>query len=143
MGSLIIPTTSVKILKSDGYLISVVGDGVLTQKVARVISVQGHEVGVLESISDMYDDSKHDGIMLAVSYDRRLILIDNNGLRTELDQVNFWAIGCADQLVLGRLLHLAETREITVDDAVEAIKASAKYDSSIDDRVQIFHLNAV
>jgi ATP-dependent protease HslVU (ClpYQ) peptidase subunit len=140
MGSLIMPSTAIKVSKAEGFLIAHVGQGILAQKVDRCVKEHGHEVTVLEKVGELLEDKELDGECLAVSYKRKLTHIDGNGLLTELDAVDFWAVGSGEQFVLGRLLAIAETRPVTIEDAEAAVKAVAVYDSGVDDRVQKFFL---
>lgn len=141
MGSLIMPSTATKVSKAEGFLIAHVGDGIFAQKVNRVVREHGHEVTVLEKVAELLEDKDISGEALAVSYKRKLLHIDNRGYINDLDCVDFWAIGCCEQFILGRLLAIAETRTVTIDDAEAAIKALALFDTSVDARVQKFYLN--
>lgn len=141
MGNLIVPSTATKVSKAEGFLIAHVGAGILGQKVERCVRDHGHEVSILEKVGELLEDKDLDGEALAVSYKRKLIHIDGNGLLTDLDCVDFWAIGACEQFVLGRLLAIAETRPITIEDAEAAVKAAALFDTSIDGRVQKFYLS--
>jgi len=143
MGTCIMPTTATKVSKAEGYLIAHVGEGIISQKINRIVKKSGHEITILDSISDMMDETDHNCEALAVSYKRELIHLDGHGLLSPIDQTDFWAIGCCEQFVLGRLLMIAESRSVTVEDAKAAIVAASKYDSGIDDRVQEFYLDRV
>lgn len=144
IGNLIVPSTPAKVSKADGYLIACVGAGILGQKVAKIIKTQGHELGVIDVIAEMIGEAEQDGEMLAVSLDRRLIHVDGHGCMSNLD-VDFWAVGCAECYVLGRLHLVAENNGgvITIEDAEEAVKKAAVYDSGVDARVQRFYLDKV
>jgi hypothetical protein len=141
MGTCIIPAAVEKVHKSESYLISVAGPAILQTKIARLVKARGNEINVLEAVCEMMDESEYEGLSLAVSYDHKLILIDANGSPTELDEVDFWAIGCCEQMVMGRLLYIAESRGITIEDAEQAIVAAARYDNGIDARVKRFVLD--
>jgi hypothetical protein len=141
MGTCIMPAAVEKVCKCDSYLISTTGPAILQTKVARIVNAKGHETNVLESVCEMMDESDFEGLTLAVSHDRKLILIDSNGAPTELTEVDFWAIGCADQLVLGRLLYIAESRAVTIEDAEAAIVMASRFDNGIDARVKRFVLD--
>ncbi len=141
MGTGIIPAAVEKVHKSDSYLISVTGPAILQSRIGKIVKAKGHETNVLDSVCDMMDESDYEGLTLAVSYDRKLILIDANGAPTELDEVDFWAIGCCEQMVLGRLLYIAESRSVTMEDAEQAIVMAAKYDNGVDGRVKRFVLD--
>jgi hypothetical protein len=143
MGTCIMPAAVEKVCKSDSYLIATIGKAILQNKIARIVKAKGHEIDVLESVCDMMDESDYEGLTLAVSYDRKLILIDSNGAPTDLTEVDFWAIGCCQEMVLGRLLYIAESRPVTIEDAEQAIVMAAKYDNGIDARVKRFVLDRV
>lgn len=142
IGNLIVPSTPVKVSKAEGYLIAVVGAGILGQKVNKIVKTQGHELSVIDTIAEMIGESDQDGEMLAVSLDRKLIHIDGHGLMSNLD-VDFWAVGCAECYVLGRLHLVAEMNGsvVTIEDAEQAVVAASVYDSGVDARVQRFFLD--
>lgn len=140
MGNLIVPSTATKVTKADGFLIAHVGEGIFGQRIRKAVKEHGHDVSVLEKVAELLEDKDLDGEALAVSYKRKLIHIDSNGLLTDLDGVDFWAVGACEQFVLGRLLLIAETRPVTIDDAEAAVKAAVLFDTSIDARVQKFWL---
>lgn len=145
MGTLILPSKGLKINKAEGYLIASVGQGVLYQDVARIVARRGHEIDVLRNVSDMMSEKEpsYEGECLAVSYKKELIHLDSKGLMTPIE-MNFWAIGCVEQFVLGRLLYIEETKGVvTIEDAEVAVKVAAKYDCGIDDRVQKFWLDGI
>lgn len=140
VGHLIVPSTSSKVVKAEGFLIACAGNSAVNQKVRKIVKEHGHEVTILEIISDAFVEKEQEGNLLAVSYKRQLIDIDDCGSMSELDSVDFWAIGSISQFVLGRLFYIAETRPITIEDAEAAIKAAAVFHTSIDARVQKFYL---
>lgn len=108
---------------------------------AKIVEKQGHEVTLLEVVSDHMNEKEYDSGGLAVSYRKELVQIDSRGLLCPLE-TNFWAIGSSDMFVLGRLFHIEETRPVTIDDAEAAIVAASRFDSGIDARVQKFYLNS-
>ena len=141
MGSCIMPAAVDKVSKSDSYLIAATGPAVLQNKINKIVKEKGHETNVLDTICEVMDDSEYECLVLAVSYDRKLILVDSNGAPTDLTEVDFWAIGCCQEMVLGRLLYIAEQRSVTIEDAEAAIVMAAKYDNGIDGRVKRFVLD--
>lgn len=140
MGTMILPSAPAKVIKSDGYLISCVGATSILQVVQKLVNTQGHEIDLLEAIAEKVDDKDLDVSLLCVSYDRRLIHMDGNGCMSDLN-TDFWAIGCAEWYVLGRLHLIAEQRPVTMEDAEAAIVAAAVHDKGIDSRVQRFVLD--
>jgi hypothetical protein len=139
---MIFPTTPNKVVKADGYLIAVCGAAIVTQSVQKIVKEQGHEIDVLNTISSHLEEKDTDCSILSVSYDRKLVHMDGHGCMSSLE-VDYWAVGCAEWYVLGRLHLIEETRPITVEDAKAAIVAAAKYDNGIDARVQEFYLDRV
>lgn len=140
MGNLIVPSTATKVSKAEGFLIAHVGSGIFAQKAEKVVKDHGHETSVLSKVAELLDDDEMTGEALSVSYKRELIHVDNRGYMNNLD-IDFWAIGSAEQLVLGRLLYIAESRAVTIEDAEAAVKSAALFDTSVDARVQKFYLS--
>lgn len=140
-GTLIFPSIATKVSKAEGFLIAHVGDGILAQKIERTVRDCGHDLSVVDKVGELLEDKELNGQVLVVSYKRKLTHIDGNGCFSDIDSLDFWAIGACEQFVLGRLLYIAESRPITIDDAEAAVKAAALFDTSIDARVQRFWLD--
>lgn len=141
-GTMIFPSSMKKVVKSDGYLIAGVGHSGFIQGASKLAKNKGHEVDLLDTLLETMEEKEYEATALVCTYKRELIHIDCTGAATELT-TDFWAIGCAEWYVLGRLHLIAETRPVTVEDAKAAIVAAAKYDNGIDDRVQEFWLDRV
>jgi len=141
-GTMIFPSAIKKVVKSEGYLIAGVGHTSFIQSAAKLVKSKGHEIDLLDTLIDNMEEEEYEATALVCTYKRELIHIDCSGASTELT-TDFWAIGCAEWYVLGRLHLIEETRPITVEDAKTAIVAASKYDNGIDGRVQEFYLDRV
>lgn len=138
----VLPTKAKKAFLSQGSLVTVVGDAILAQKLefhSQNKTIYELPAAIAELIFDNYESI--DAHVLMVNKKRQLLHIDGKGFICPMEEVDFWAIGCAADKVLGYLDHCVVAGRV-IDPSVveEAIKRAARYDSGIDDRCQTLYL---
>jgi|SRR5690606_16587795 len=140
-GPLVAPTSATKAFK--------VGDHTLVTVAGSAVHCIYTELAVAEASIDavpaflskyVYDKGGAEVGMLITNKNRQLIEICGAGSLEELDVVEYWAIGSAADRCLGYLARIGEKRTVRPRDACNAIKMAAKFDSSIDDRCQVYKL---
>jgi ATP-dependent protease HslVU (ClpYQ) peptidase subunit len=113
------------------------------EKRARKVIGSHYETEVIDALAECFQEDSEDGALLMVNKQRDMYLVDARGCAETFEQEHlFWAIGCADQFVMGYLSRIVnnEQRPVVPDDAVAAIKMAARYDAGIDDRVKVVWL---
>lgn len=137
----IYPLKIQKAFVTNGWLVTTVGDGILHTRMKQLSCLPDE---MPDAVSMSLQEKDAAGCILMLNDRRELVHIDGLGSFDYIDSelTDYWAIGCADNYVLGYLRRITETegRNITPSDATAAIKSAAKYDAGIDDRVQIVWL---
>lgn len=138
----ILPAKCDKAFVTDYFLLTCVGDGIVEQMV-RTLAEQTPTGDLLNTITEYFQEGKADGHLLVTDKARKLYSIDSNGCRVEFeDSQLFWAIGCAGDWVNGWLECVGSRNGglVTAEDAVEAVKKAAEFDSGIDAKAKVYRL---
>ncbi len=137
----IFPDICVKAFVANNHIITAAGDSILTQKMKKIAS-ENPEGEMLDRMVECLEDKEVEAHFMMVNTRREMIHVDGHGAFSYMDPklIDYWAIGCAADRVLGYLDRVAEDKAVTVEDAEKAVKRAALFDSGIDSRTQIYRL---
>lgn len=91
----------------------------------------------------MRENDGKDSPALTVDLNRNLICIDAGGFKAVYaEDQDFWAVGCAADMVIGYLMRVASSERVTVEHAQEAVRVVSRFDSGIDDRCQVIYIKS-
>src|SRR5690606_18435268 len=146
-GSCIMPEAAQKMMVVDNYsIVTSCGDAIIHQDLTEMLVNVPQSASVEQVISEYFAEGGDiEGTAMQSVMARRIDVIDMRGHRSVLqDTENFWAIGCAADMVLGYLKAVEACKgKVEPKDAEEAIKMASRYDGGIDDRCQVYRLGEV
>ncbi len=137
----IFPDIAIKAMMVNNHIITCAGDSLINQRIFK-IARENTEGEMLDRMIECLEDKEVDAHFMMVNIRREMIHVDGHGACSVMDPklVDYWAIGCAADRVLGYLDRVAEDRAVTVEDAEKAVKRAALFDSGIDARCQVYRL---
>ncbi len=139
-GNNIFPDIAIKALVINNHIITTVGDASINQRMFK-IAKENTEGEMLDRMVESLEEKHVDGCLMMVNNRRQMLHLDDCGSYSYMDpSIDYWAIGCAADRVLGYLDRVAEERTVTIEDAEKAVKRAALFDSGIDSRTQIYRL---
>lgn len=133
------PLAITKAFSTGSILVACVGEAIVQQDLEHLLVEEPQSVAAIDVISAyMKENEGKDSPALTVDLQRNLILVDPSGFKAVYSEgQDFWAVGCAADMVIGYLMRVASTERVTVEHAKEAVVMASRFDSGIDDKCQV------